>query len=157
MLPETPQHFRGRAAECERLAHQSEIPTARETPLYVAAHWRALADEYERQIVEKQRGQPSSTREEKVMDHLGPSHRSDDQLAAIFDETGHWVVNGQGGRVLCSATSLAQGIERSTAYGMSGATIIAICRLPSDSIIIFPEQAFRLRKFISERGLVSIR
>jgi hypothetical protein len=87
------------------------------------------------------------------MDNLGPNHRSDEQLEAILYETGHWVVNGQGGRALCFATSLRHAMERPIKYGISGATVVAICRLPSDNIIVFSEQIFRLRKFISERDL----
>lgn len=46
-LPRTPQDFRDRAAECERLAEQFANPAVRETMLHVAATWRRLADEDE--------------------------------------------------------------------------------------------------------------
>jgi hypothetical protein len=42
-----PQEFRQRAAECERLAAIGINTSARETLLYVAAGWRAMADEEE--------------------------------------------------------------------------------------------------------------
>ena len=48
MQSETSRDMRKRAAECERLAKQTETPSARETLLYVAGRWRALADEDER-------------------------------------------------------------------------------------------------------------
>jgi hypothetical protein len=47
MNPETPQDFRDRAAECERLASEAGNPRVRETLLYVAATWRRLAKEDE--------------------------------------------------------------------------------------------------------------
>jgi hypothetical protein len=44
---EKPREFRQRAAECERLAELSRDANARETLLYVASRWRAMADEDE--------------------------------------------------------------------------------------------------------------
>ena len=43
-----PRYFRERAAECERLAEISRSPRDRETLLFVASRWRAMADEDER-------------------------------------------------------------------------------------------------------------
>ena len=43
-----PEEFRKRAAECERLAETSTSQRARETLLFIAARWRALAEEDER-------------------------------------------------------------------------------------------------------------
>jgi hypothetical protein len=48
MLPKTPQDFRDRAAECERLAVAATNPATRETLLYVACRWLALAEDDER-------------------------------------------------------------------------------------------------------------
>jgi|SRR5258708_39359264 hypothetical protein len=90
------------------------------------------------------------------MDNVRSNRRSDEQLEAILGETGHWVVNGQQGQALCFAASLRQAIERSVAYAMSGAVVVAICRLPSDNIIVFPAQIERLRKTITARELVPI-
>ena len=45
MTPKTPQDFLDRADECERLAEISKNPEARETLLYVASRWRALAEQ----------------------------------------------------------------------------------------------------------------
>jgi hypothetical protein len=42
-----PQEFRQRAAECERLAELSRDSNARETLLFVASRWRAMADDDE--------------------------------------------------------------------------------------------------------------
>ena len=47
MSLDTPQDFRERADACERLADEAENPRARETLLYVAARWRAMAAEDE--------------------------------------------------------------------------------------------------------------
>jgi hypothetical protein len=44
--PKTPEDYRERAAECKRLAEDA-TPTTRETMLYLANRWRALADEDE--------------------------------------------------------------------------------------------------------------
>jgi hypothetical protein len=49
MVPQNePQQFRERAAECERLAEIGTSHRDRETLLYVASRWRAMADEDER-------------------------------------------------------------------------------------------------------------
>ena len=48
MTPETPRDFRDRAAACEGLAETTQEPKARETLLYVASRWRAMADADER-------------------------------------------------------------------------------------------------------------
>ena len=45
--PKTPQDFRARAASCERLADSATSPETRETMLYLASRWRALADQDE--------------------------------------------------------------------------------------------------------------
>jgi hypothetical protein len=45
VLPrETPQDYRQRAAECQKLADDAKDPRARETLLYVVSRWLALAD-----------------------------------------------------------------------------------------------------------------
>lgn len=50
MTPRTPQDFRERAAECERLAELASRPETRETLLYVASRWLALAEEDEARL-----------------------------------------------------------------------------------------------------------
>jgi hypothetical protein len=52
----------------------------------------------------------------RAMNHTQSSCRTDDQLEDIVCETGHWIVNGQAGRVLCFASSH----ERAATYGASG-------------------------------------
>jgi hypothetical protein len=42
--PRTPQDYRARADECERLAADAITPSTREIMLYLAARWRSLAD-----------------------------------------------------------------------------------------------------------------
>jgi hypothetical protein len=93
----------------------------------------------------------------KVMDNVWSNCRSDEQLEAILYETDYWVVNGQQGQVLGFAASLRQTIDRSTAYAGSDAVVAAICRLPSDNIIVSPAQIERLRKSIAGRELLPIR
>ena len=82
------------------------------------------------------------------MDSLGQSHRSDEQLEAILFETGRWAVNGQHGQVLGYAASLEHAVKRSASFSLSGARVIAICQLPFDNIVIFPEQIGRLRRAV---------
>ena len=45
-----PRIFRERAAECERLAQMSASRRARETLLFVASRWRAMAEVHERRL-----------------------------------------------------------------------------------------------------------
>jgi hypothetical protein len=79
------------------------------------------------------------------------SYRTDDQLDCMLCEVGNWVVSGRAGQVLCHAPSLRQAIERATEYAASGAVVIALCRLPSDNIVVFADQMSRLRKLIAGR------
>ena len=60
------------------------------------------------------------------------------------------MVNGQQGQVLCFAASLQRAIVRSGEFAASGAVVVAICRLPSDNIIVFPAQIERLRKCLAK-------
>lgn len=82
------------------------------------------------------------------------NRRSDEQLEAMLCETGHWVVNGRQGRALCQVATLRQAIDRAAEFSASGAVVIAICRLPSDNIVVFAEQIDRLRRTINIRDLV---
>ena len=43
----TPQTYRERVAQCERLASHAHHPSSREMMIYLAMRWRALADEDE--------------------------------------------------------------------------------------------------------------
>lgn len=86
-----------------------------------------------------------------MMDNARSNCRSDEQLEAILNETGHWVVNGQQGRVLCFAASLRRALERASEFAASDAIVVAICRLPSDNIIVFSGQIERLVKRIATR------
>lgn len=90
------------------------------------------------------------------MDNLGPTHRSDEQLLLVLHETGRWAVKGQSGQVLGFAISLGHALERAAAFGGSGAPIIAICRLPFDNIVVFPEQLSRLEKIVAGRELAPL-
>lgn len=81
-----------------------------------------------------------------------PNRRTDEQLEAILSETGHWVVYGKRGEVLFTAPTLRRALDKSAQLSASCAVVIAICRLPSDNIIIFPEQIERMRKIIAGRS-----
>jgi hypothetical protein len=48
--PQTIRHQRDRAEACERLAETATSPETRETMLYLASRWRALADEDEAKL-----------------------------------------------------------------------------------------------------------
>ena len=81
-----------------------------------------------------------------------PNRQTDEQLEAILAETGHWAVNGKRGHVLFTAATLRRALDKSAQLSASGAVVIAICRLPSDNIIVFPEQIERMQKLIAGRG-----
>jgi hypothetical protein len=49
MSPKTPEDFRERAANCERMAAKTKDRQVRETFLYIASKWRALAADDERE------------------------------------------------------------------------------------------------------------
>jgi hypothetical protein len=46
-LLSTPEEFRQRAIECDRLAKRARRPSERETMTFAAARWREMADEVE--------------------------------------------------------------------------------------------------------------
>jgi len=92
----------------------------------------------------------SRTFKEKAMEDI-PNRRTDEQLEVILAETGHWVVYGKRGRVLFTAPTLRRALDKSVQLSASGAVVIAICRLPSDNIIVFPEQIERMQKIIAGR------
>ena len=77
------------------------------------------------------------------------SYRTDEQLQAILHEPANWVIRGRAGFALGRAASLHDALNKSANFALSGATIAAITRLPSDSIVLFPAQANRLRKIIA--------
>jgi hypothetical protein len=83
------------------------------------------------------------------------NRRTDEQLQAIIRETGHWAVTGQQGSVLCFAASLARAIDRAAEFAASDAVVIAIRRLPSDDIIVFPGQIERLRMMLDGTGPIA--
>jgi len=86
----------------------------------------------------------------EAMNKVSPSYRTDEQLEAIFHETGDWVVNGKRGIALCSAPSLGCAMERAIAHISSRRDVIAITRLPDDNIVVFPGQIKRLARLIKE-------
>ncbi len=91
------------------------------------------------------------------MEKSRSNRRSDEQLEAILHETGYWVIRGQQGQNLGFAASLRQAITRSVAYAVSGAVVVAICRLPPDAILVSPGQIERLRAVIAAREPAGVR
>jgi hypothetical protein len=84
------------------------------------------------------------------MDTIRYTRWSDDQLAAILNETGNWVVRGQQGQVLCAAASLGLALQRSGEYAASDAIVVAISRLPpAEEILVLPDQIKRLRHLVA--------
>ena len=81
-----------------------------------------------------------------------PNRQTDEQLEAILAETGHWVVYGKRGEVLFTAPTLRRALDKSAQLSASGVAVIAICRLPSDNIVVFSEQIERMRKIIAGRN-----
>jgi hypothetical protein len=94
------------------------------------------------------------TFQEKAMANFLSNRRSDEQLETLLFETGHWAVNGRQGQVLGYAANLHQAVDRAARFSASGAVVIAICRLPSDNIIVFSEQIDRLRRSIAISELI---
>jgi hypothetical protein len=88
------------------------------------------------------------------MDNERSNRLTDEQLDAILNEAGNWVVNGQAGQAFCVAASLRMAIGMAETYAASDAVVVAICQLPSDNIIVFPEQIERLRRVIAVREVV---
>jgi hypothetical protein len=80
---------------------------------------------------------------------IAPNPWTDEQLSVIFDETGDWTVNGRQGKVLGRAASLRLALDRAADYALCGVVVIALCRLPSDDIVVFPPQIARLREIIA--------
>jgi hypothetical protein len=77
------------------------------------------------------------------------SYRTDEQLQSILHETADWVIHGRAGFALGHAANLREALDRFAKFARSGATMAAVTRLPSDSIVIFPEQIDRLRRIVA--------
>jgi len=86
-----------------------------------------------------------------VVDNLGINRRTDDQLEVIFCETGNWAVHGQQEVILCIAASLRRALDGAADCSASGAVVESLSHLPSDDIIVLPDQIDRLRKIIAVR------
>lgn len=76
---------------------------------------------------------------------MASSHRTDEQLAAILDQTENWTVHGPAGRRLGSATSLRHALDRAAGYAL----VVAVCLQPHDRIIVFLDQMERLRNSVA--------
>ena len=79
------------------------------------------------------------------------NRRTDEQLDAILHETALWTINGRNGQSLGTALCLRQALDKAADFAASGAVVVAVCRTPGDTIIIFEAQADRLRKLCAGR------
>ena len=68
------------------------------------------------------------------------NRRADDQLAAIFGETGSWMVHGSDGRVLAVAASLGHAVEKAVEFETANQRVVAVARQPSEDIVVFSGQ-----------------
>ena len=82
-----------------------------------------------------------------------PDRWTDEQLEAILDDTRHWAVNGQQGRVLGFGASLRHAINRYHEFGSSGAVVTSVRRRSPDNIVVLPAQVTRLQKIIAAREI----
>jgi hypothetical protein len=80
----------------------------------------------------------------ETMDNMSPSYRTDQQLEAIIAETGEWAVVGSNDRLLCRAASLRHAIEKALDQMFGPHVVIALVRRPSDHIVVFADQMFRI-------------
>jgi hypothetical protein len=75
---------------------------------------------------------------------------TDKQLVSILDEPGTWVVTGRNGNQhLCFTLSLRAAIERGRTFARAGAIVHALCRQPSDNVIVLSPQMCRLAMLIA--------
>lgn len=82
------------------------------------------------------------------MEKRTPIHRTDEQLRAMLNEPGTWVVHGHGDRVFGVGGSLRRAIDRASNYAQSGAVVVAIARVPPNRIFVFHDQLVRLMALI---------
>jgi hypothetical protein len=79
------------------------------------------------------------------------NYRWDEQLDTILFETAIWTITSRNDQVLGTAPSLRQALDRAASFTTSGAVVVAICRMPADSITVFPPQIRRLQKLCAGR------
>lgn len=78
------------------------------------------------------------------------TYRTDEQLEALLDATGDWIVNASDGLVMGSAvTSLSEALRTAATYLAEGQVVRAVRRLPPDGIIVPADQMERLSKVIA--------
>ena len=53
-----------------------------------------------------------------------------------------------------SAVTAGRAMDRAAEFAVSGAVVTAICRMPSNDVIVFSEQIERLRKIIAVREVM---
>lgn len=78
------------------------------------------------------------------MDNMSPNYRTDEQLEAIIAETGEWAVVGTNDQLLCRAASLRHAIDQALDQMFGPQTVVALVRRPSDRIVVFTDQMFRI-------------
>lgn len=88
------------------------------------------------------------------METRQPIHWRDEQLLAILDEAGTWVVHGTT-KILGVATSLRRSLLKADAFADAGDPVTAITRVPPRRIFIFSDQADRLTKVLESETATS--
>jgi hypothetical protein len=81
------------------------------------------------------------------METKQPIHWKDEQLSAILDERGTWVVHGTT-KILGVATSLRRSLLKADTFTNAGDPVTAITRVPPRRVFIFSDQAARLMKVL---------
>ena len=88
------------------------------------------------------------------MDISRSTHRSDEQLEAILDDTGDWVVNDVGGLIKdCVVGSLREALDQSKNHPAAGEALRAVSQLPRGGIIVFGAQIERLAILIADHDI----
>ena len=84
------------------------------------------------------------------MDVPQQTYRTDEQLEALLDGTGNWIVNASDGLIMGSAvTSLSEALRTAAMYSAEGQVVRSVRRLPPDGIVVPAGQMERLSKVIA--------
>ena len=81
--------------------------------------------------------------------------RTDEQLYAALFEVRRWVVHGAQGRSLGIVPNLRLAIEKAGNFARGGAVVVSLSRLPTNDIVVFPDQIRRVETLIVAREMPS--
>ena len=85
------------------------------------------------------------------MDRHPSTYRSDEQLYAMLDEMGDWIVNDTSGLILWRLASLRGAIRKAEEQTAAGGSVRAASRLSPSAIIVFADQIDRIVSLIDDR------